>query len=329
LPRVGVYDRFAVDWGYRQFPEGADEQAELEKIVGRQIDDPLLRFGNPEPREDPTRQTEDLGADAVEATRLGLRNLERVAGYLVEATSKPGEDYELLENMHEALLGQWRREMVHVANVVGGVERVNLYYGDADRRFFPVAAGRQREAVRFLNEHAFRTPRMFLDPDVTGRLEAAGVSERIVDAQRAVLASLLDEERAQRMSELAESASGEVYQPVELMQDVTDGIWSELSAAEPRVNLYRRNLQRTHVGLLTEGLASDELDSDLAAVARAQLETIRQRAREALGHEPDPATAAHLQDIDARITLAIDHVFLEREWDDDDSIGTRGMQEPF
>ena len=33
MPRIGVYDHFAAEWGYRQFSDDADEKAELEKIV--------------------------------------------------------------------------------------------------------------------------------------------------------------------------------------------------------------------------------------------------------------------------------------------------------
>ena len=94
--------------------------------------------------------------------------------------------------------------MVHVANVVGGVERVNLYFGDADRRFFPIETSRQKEAVEFLNENAFRTPQMFLSPDILGRLEASGVADRVLRAQSSVLGALVSENRVKRMSEIAE-----------------------------------------------------------------------------------------------------------------------------
>ena len=89
-------DHFAVNWGYREFPKEPDEKAELEKLVKVQIDQPMFRFGDPNPAVDSTQQTEDLGSNAVEATKLGLRNLERVSGDPVKATSKPGKDYELL-----------------------------------------------------------------------------------------------------------------------------------------------------------------------------------------------------------------------------------------
>ena len=311
MPGIGVYDHFATEWGYREFPKQADEKAELEKIVSRQKTDPMLRFGGPNPMEDPTQQTEDLGASAVEATRLGLKNLQRVADYLVDATSRPGEDYELLENMHGALMGQWRREMGHVANVVGGVEEINLYYGDADRRFFPIDAAKQREAVAFLGENAFATPKLFLDPKVLGRLEASGVADRLLTAQRGVLAALVNEGRIKRMGELAAAGQAASYSPSAMMADVTAGIWSELTAPKPQIDLYRRNLQRAHIDLLVAGLDSDDAASDLPALARAQLVGLAERAQTLVSAGADEATTRHLADVAARIRLALDKVKVE------------------
>jgi hypothetical protein len=326
MPRVGVYDHFATEWGYRQFDKGADEQAELEKIVARQKDDPMLLFGNPNPLQDPTQQTEDLAANAVEATGLGLQNLQRVAGFLVDATCSPGEDYRLLANMHGALLGQWRREMAHVANVVGGVEEINLYYGDADRRFFPIDATKQREAVAFLNDQAFARPELFLDPDVLGRLEASGVADRVLGAQRAVLATLINEDRIKRMGEIATDDSAGAYPAAEMMTDITDGLWSELAGEAPSVGLYRRNLQRAHVELLAERLESTDPASDMPALARGELERIVERCGNALASGPDATTADHLRDIDARAEMALDRVRVEsRERDDSDQSRRRSV----
>jgi hypothetical protein len=313
LPQVGVYDHFAAEWGYRQFPDGADERAELEKIVSRQIDDPMLRFGNRNPLEDPTQQTEDLGENAVEATRLGLKNLERVAGFLVDATSVPGKDYRLLTNMHGALLGQWRREMVHVANVIGGVRLVNLYFGDADRRYFPIDGTRQRDAMEFLGEHAFRTPMIFLQPAITRRIGAAGASDRVLQAQRSVLRVLINKERIKRMAEIVELDGGGAYPAVEMLADLTASIWSELDTSRPSVDLYRRNLQRAHVDLLAERLDADDPASDLPALARGELTELRARCHTALEAEPDTTTRRHLEDVSSRIGLALDKVRIEGE----------------
>jgi hypothetical protein len=311
MPAVGPYDHFAVEWGYRQFPEGADEKAELGKIAARQVDEPMLRFGSPNPQEDPTQQTEDLGASAVEATRLGLKNLERVAGYLVEATSVPGKDYDLLENMHGALLGQWRREMVHVANVVGGVERINLYYGDADRRFFPIDPAKQREAMAFLNENAFRTPTMFLEGDILGRIEASGAADRLLQAQTSVLTALINADRIKRMSELVEENGDDSYPPAEMLGDITGGIWSELDGGKPAIDLYRRNLQRAHVERLADALDSDDTASDVPALARGEMMALLARVEGGLEGGPDETTARHLGDIAARIKLSLEKIKVE------------------
>jgi hypothetical protein len=311
LPQIGVYDHFAVEWGYRQFDEDADEKVELEKIGARQIDDPMLRFGNPNPLQDPTQQTEDLGANAVEATRLGVKNLERVAGYLVKATSEPGKDYTLLQNMHNALLGQWRREIVHVANVVGGVEQINLFFGDADQRFFPIDSTKQREAVGFLNEQAFRTPTIFLDPDVTGRIEASGAADSVLAMQRSVLGALIEENRVKRMSEIAAVDGDAAYRPAEMLADVSSGIWSELDDDPISIELYRRNLQRAHVELLAARLDSADTASDMPALARGELTNLLSRCEEGQKSGADETTAHHLQDIGARIKLALEKVKVE------------------
>jgi len=307
MPQIGAYDHFAVEWGYRQFAETADDRAELEMIAARQVSDPMLRFGRPNPGEDPSQQTEDLGGDAVEATRLGVANLKRVAAYLVEATSEAGEDYDLLENMHGALLGQWRREMVHVANVVGGVELVNLYFGDADRRFFPVDADSQREAMAFLTEEAFATPRFFLSQDIAGRIEASGFADRLLAAQTSVLAALIDDARIKRMSEVGARES-DAYLPTQMMSDLTAGVWSGFSQRAPQTDLYQRNLQRAHIGLLAAQLESRDPASDLPALARGELNALRQQCRAALKQKLDPTTSLHCDDVVARINLAFNRV---------------------
>ena len=136
IPKIGPYDKFAVEWGYKEFKDAKtyeDEKKELDKIVVRQLKDRTLHFGDPNPIEDPSQQTEDLGSDPVAATTLGLKNLDRVVGYLVKATCKKGEDYELLSNMYEQVLSQRNRELGHVANVVGGFVRDNVWFGDGDK----------------------------------------------------------------------------------------------------------------------------------------------------------------------------------------------------
>ena len=302
MPLIGPYDHFSVEWGYSQFPSGVDEKAELEKIVARQVDDPMFRFGGPNPRLDSTQQTEDLGDDAVEATRLGMKNLERISGFLVEATSRRGEDYELLSNMYDQLLGQWIREMGHVVNVVGGVRQDNLYYGDADRRFAPNDDGYQREAVAFLLEQAWTTPAMLTQPDIVLRLTGEGVADRLLATQKRLLAGLVSIDRIDRMAEhAANGAQG--YTPAAMLAELRGGLFSELTSRSASADLYRRNLQRAYIEHLGSFLRHRHEGSDLPGLARAEL-TALSKMTDKVGD--GSAMAAHARDLKARIERAFE-----------------------
>jgi hypothetical protein len=306
MQRVGPYDHFAVNWGYRQFSKDEDEKAELEKLVKVQIDQPMFRFGDPNAAVDSTQQTEDLGSNAVEATTLGLRNLERVAGYLVKATSKPGKDYELLSNEYNALMAQWGREMGHVANVVAGIEEINLYYGDATRRFFPNSAEYQQNAVSFLLDHALTTPTNFINEDIVARLTAEGTAQRILNAQNAVLRNLISGQRIERLAEIEQTSTNATYSPAKLFSDLRAGLFRELSSNPADIDLYRRNLQRSYIDMLAANLKNPAANSDLPAYSRAELEAIRTLIRKAGASRAKPVVQAHFKDLTARITQALD-----------------------
>jgi len=307
IPVIGPYDYFAVEWGYKEFPgaTAAEEKAALEKITKRQIDHPELRFGSPNPAEDPSQQTEDLGSDPIAATTLGLKNLSRVAGYLVKATCTEGKDYELLRNMYEQVLGQRSRELGHVANLVGGFVRDNVWYGDGDRQYLPVPAEKQSEAVRFLNENAFQAPRELLDPEILLRLESSGAADRILSSQKRLLQSLTAPARIKRMAEQDARSEG-TYRPVEMLGDLRQGIWSELDRDVVAIDLYRRNLQRAFIALMADRMKDEDAGSDLPALARGQLAALLSKVRAALPRAKDATTRLHLEEVEARIREALD-----------------------
>ena len=308
IPMIGPYDRFAVEWGYKSFPDARtyeQEKAKLDEIVARQVKDPTLRFGDPN-GVDPSSQTEDLGSDAVAATELGLKNLDRVASYLVKATSKKGEDYDLLRNMYDQLVAQRNRELNHVVATIGGSVETNLWFGDADRRYNPVPGAKQKEAVAFLVAQAFQTPASLIDPAIIDRLEANGAADRILNAQSALLRTLINDTRTKRMAEQAARDPKGAYPPVAMLGDLRNGIWAELKGESVDVDLYRRNLQRAHLDLLIGEIDRDIPSSDLPALARAELMTLQNLILEALGKgNVSPATQIHLNDLKARIVQAL------------------------
>ncbi|HIG30934.1 MAG TPA: DUF5117 domain-containing protein [Verrucomicrobiales bacterium] len=306
MPKIGPYDHFAVEWGYRRFSSDTDTEEELEKIVKRQVDEPMFRFGNRNPQQDSSQQTEDLGSDAVRATELGMKNLKRIAENLVEATCREGKNYDLLSNMYDQILGQWNREMGHVVNVVGGVKQINLFFGDADQRFFPQETEYQKQAVQFLIENALKTPTMFTSQDIVLRITAEGVAEKLLNAQRRVITGLVNSTRINRMIEHAEQASGEYYHPAGMLKDLSLGIFSELEESGGHPDLYRRNLQRSYLRHLGQTLEKSSVDSDLPALARSELIKIDSRLKTVEKQSPDALPQVHWKDLRARIEKALD-----------------------
>jgi hypothetical protein len=309
IPILGPYDYFAVEWGYKQFRTGTNYAAEkklLEEITERQIRDPKLRFGDPNAGVDPTQQTEDLGSDPVAATSLGLKNIDRIMDFLVKATCKPGEDYDLLQEAYTQVLAQRDRELGHVATEVGGVVMNNLWFGQADRVFTPVPAEQQRRAVEFLNRHAFQTPTNLLRPDILERLEAGGAAERLLSGQRRLLFSLLEDARTRRMSEQALRADAPAYLPSDMLQDLRRGICTEFEAPAIAIDLYRRNLQRGFVDILISQSNRNDAGSDLPALARAELKELFEMIKKATPKAKDAVTRAHFDDLAARIDRALD-----------------------
>jgi len=182
----------------------------------------------------------------------------------------------------------------------------NLWYGHADKVFTPVPSERQRAAVSFLTLHAFQTPTNLLRTDILQRLEPGGAAERLLNGQRRLLATLLDDNRNKRMAENADRTEGGPYVPADLVRDLRLGVCSELERSPRQIDLYRRNLQRAFVELLSTHANRTDPTSDLPAAARAELKLLLDLIKKSVAQTNDPVTRAHLEDLAARIDRALD-----------------------
>ena len=141
IPRIGPYDIWATMWGYTPIPGAKtpdDEKPTLDKWAKEQDDKPWLRFSTANSNgSDPGEETEAVGdADAVKATALGVKNLQRVTKMLMSATAyKEGETYDQLAELYGRVLSQWSTEMNHVAGIVGGFNSQEKVVGQEGRIF--------------------------------------------------------------------------------------------------------------------------------------------------------------------------------------------------
>jgi hypothetical protein len=79
-----------------------------------------------------------------------------------------------------------------------------------------------------------------------------------------------------------------------------------LGARTVDIDLYRRNLQRSYIDMLSANLKSPAVNSDLPAYSRAELEAIRVMIRKVDLSRSKPVVQMHLKDLVSRINLALD-----------------------
>ena len=219
IPKIGPYDKWVTLWGYKPIPgceNPEDERKTLDAWIRAQDKTAWLRFSTEKSRgSDPGEQAEAVGdADAIAATTLGLKNLKRVAEMLLPATStREGEPYDDLEALYGRMLGQWRLEMGHVTQIVGGFNSQQKHIGQEGVLFTPVSRERQMAAVRFLSENAFAVPAWMINPEILRRIEPNGALDRIKFAQQVVLTQLLNSSRFARLVE-QEAIDGDSTRPI-------------------------------------------------------------------------------------------------------------------
>jgi hypothetical protein len=313
IPKIGPYDKWATMWGYKPVPGARtpdDEKPTLDAWAREQDRTPHLRFSTAGAlASDPGNLTEAVGdADAVAATTLGLKNLQRVAGMLLAATTTtPGDPYDELTEVYARLLGQWVLEMNHVTQVVGGVDSQQKHIGQSGVRFTTVPRERQVEAVKFLVGNAFTTPTWLAQPALLRRMEPNGVMARIRSAQTSVFNSLLQAGRIERMVEQVAVDGPSAYAPVQMLADVRRGVWSELATPGRVIDPYRRNTQRAYLDTMDNRLnASGPSASELKALVKGELRALDAQLRAALPAATDRATQLHLQDARDYIARILD-----------------------
>lgn len=327
MPNIGVYDKYAISWGYRPILDAntaEDEKETLNSWILEHAGDSRYRFGHQQGAGvvDPSSQTEDLGNDAIKASEYGIANLKRIVPNLIEWTTKDGENYADLNEMYGHLVTQFNLYMGHVSSNVGGVYE-NFKTSDQEGAVYThVDKEHQRNCLKFVNKELFQTPSWLIDEEIISKTEFSGITERISSLQVRTLNNILNIGRLSRMAENETLNGSSAYTLTTMMSDLRKGIWNELSAGSS-IDTYKRNLQRAHVERLATLLKTTKPikgnnsgyykitgvtpnRSDVLPVVRGELKRIKRDASRAASAAPNTMTRYHLEDISARIEAILD-----------------------
>jgi hypothetical protein len=312
FPRIGDYDKWAIEWGYKLFPDFKDVKEEKTFFNKWVIDSlsanhrlwygPQVVFGSFDPRS----QNEDLGDDAIKAGTYGIKNLKRILPKLPEWTRTPNEGYDNLGTMYGALITQLGQYTRHVITIVGGMYINAKTVEEKGDPYIPVPKTRQKQAVAFLNEQVFQTPQWLFNKEIDSKRSVSGDVTRLGTS---VLESLLSSAvRIQRNNRTFGEADS--YSVPEFFNDVKKGVWNEL-ATGATINTYRRDLQTTYLGHFLEmiKMPADKpvgiLQVEQVALARQHIAALQKEIKAALVLEKDVVSKAHLQFSSERIEEAL------------------------
>jgi|SRR5579875_1350947 hypothetical protein len=281
---LGPYDYWAITYAYKPLTGGTE--GELEKLKEIAKESPKHVYATDEDMfstSDPLVNVWDLGADPMKFAQERILLAEELLKGLEERVVEKGEGYQRARLAFNVLLGQFGNGAYLTANFIGGEYANRDHRGDPGARdpFVPVQADKQREALKFLQEHILSEKHFQFSPRLLrclaadrwmhwgNEMNAFGsvdypLYQRILAIQKIVLGQVFDPSVLSRIQNNALKADKD-EKPLtiaEVFRSVTDGIWNEemvrsqaeLGNERPKEgkrrvssSVIRRNLQREHL----------------------------------------------------------------------------------
>ena len=317
---AGSYDRWAISYAYTQNQDDAED-------IARGVSDPGHLYGNELDARgalDPTINPYDLGADPLAwgAQRSALiRNLlPKIPEYALQDNS-PFVD---VTNAYNRLINEYSRAVAPAVKYIGGQYMNRDHVGDGRDPFVNVPKAKQLEALELLIDRIFAEGALALDPAVLRSFGADGWEHwgtsrrtegrfdypfhaRTLALQSSVLNQILNPSRLARIRDgETKFGTGQVATIPEVMGSLTSSIWSELGLGT--ISADRRDLQRAYLDTMARLVVNpaDRTPADARAVARWQLNELRDRIDSAQSGASDAYTRAHLFEALARIDKTLE-----------------------
>src|SRR5688572_7786930 len=331
IRRLGPFDDYVINWGYRVLPTAASPEAERAILNGWYVNQkgpmPYRYVPQQLGSVDPRAQTEDMGDDAVRASGYAVANLKRVVPNLVEWITRPGQDYEDLEELYGETVGMWSQYMGHVVTNIGGVTVDFKTAEQSGPVYRPLPKAKQKAALQFLTDNVIKTPEWLAPESILSRIGPPSGNAVLATRQANIIVQLLDARRLSRLTDSEALDEANAYPLTEYLNDLRRAVWGAPgSGTAPDAG--RRTIRRVYLerldalispplpaaGAAVQGpgaggppqnpgplLAAPNVPrSDLPALARSQVRAIREEARRAAASAPAGVVRAHWQDIGDR-----------------------------
>ena len=148
---IGEWDKVAIDYGYREFPAGADEHKELDRILRTATDSGLLFISDadsrPEGSAHPMAHLWDSGSNAVDELNRIMEVRGRALSRFSANNIREGEPMSRLEDVLVPVYLLHRYQTEAASKVLGGLFYTYALRGDGQKVTERIPAPEQRRAL--------------------------------------------------------------------------------------------------------------------------------------------------------------------------------------
>ncbi|WP_422351011.1 zinc-dependent metalloprotease [Flagellimonas sp.] len=265
LQRVGPTDRYNIQWGYSEFPEGTspdDEKEALERMVRWQDSVPWYRFNK--------NQMEVIGPassnevvetnDPVRSTELALKNVEQVIGLLPKVVKDQNDDGRL-KRLYGKTIELWNSHMLHVTSLIGGYDIQYKSLNQQGNKYDPIPWKKQMEALDFIMTHALFAPRWLAEPSFQWRTGYSTFPDKILQYQQQLVVGMLTARRLKRI-EFLEANPGHIGSVKDYLERLQAGLFKELWGDFGHVTQRRQEIQLTYLDTVISILEQERAIAD-------------------------------------------------------------------
>ena len=212
---------------------------------------------------DPNSQTENIGDNPIKASMYGIKNLKVVAKNLMKWTIEPGENYNDLEEIYGEMIGVYRRYILHVHNIVGGV--YDTKHNENQKgvtRYLNVDKNIQLDALDFLYKNLWSTQDWLMDKELVSQIKSEGIITSLQDIQLFALTRYLNSTKLNRLLNSSESLKGNGLSVKELV----DSLFKNLIKDKVNPNLSEQRIQLHFVDRINTLMNDDKLNASVKSI---------------------------------------------------------------
>lgn len=252
-PYLGVYDYYAIEWGYKYFPNQIGykkESLELQKFVDKHQGDPFYRYGlqQTSTRYDPSAIEEDLTNNPVQAATYGMKNLNVILKNL-DKWIPDNEDTKRKGELYNEILSQAFSYVRHVYANVPGIYLYQTSESSGLPRYKVVPKQQQRESALWLLKQARTFGEM--GNDTIERKLAFGSNRPFKVMARDVQSLAMIATSKLGLSYYLDSTS---YSPLEYCEDVYNDVFGKTIEGNEQLSVADLSMQRLYVDYLLSGV---------------------------------------------------------------------------